>query len=132
MLTPQDIKANDRVWVFRGGRIPEPGTVDKVGRAWVTVSTEFQRGVAHRFRLDDQTDRLGNGVGYVFWFKTEAQFTRERDLQRARETLFAHHLDCSYRSKRADDDLLIALAAFLAVWDVEHPEVSLEHAGGER
>jgi hypothetical protein len=122
MLSPKDIKVGDRVWVFRGGRIRESGTVDKVGRTWVTVSTEFQRGIAHRFHLHHQTDRLGNGKGYIYWFRTEAQLEREEAIQQAREVLFAHHFDCSYHSQRADEDLVIALAAFLTAWDAEHPK----------
>ena len=85
-----DVKIGDKVKMTDGprGAPVGDGQVVKIGRAWVTVGSEY--GVERRFRLDDQTDGSRYSTRCRFytldqWAKREARnaalkLLREQDI----------------------------------------------------
>ncbi|MEY9840699.1 hypothetical protein [Streptacidiphilus sp. EB103A] len=94
-----------------------PASVVKIGRAWVDLAGP---GGSWRMRLDTQED--GSRHGHPARFATAEQVAWAQRIADARQVVVTGaKLHPGTDSPWAREDRLLALAAFLAAYDAEHP-----------
>lgn len=123
------VKVGDTLLVFlaRYGRdrtppAPIEATVAKVGRIWIELQdpdSTGRFGRTWRLRLDTQDDG-SKGSAYHDRFVTAAQFAWEQRVAAARADVASLKLDWTSPWLR-NEDRLLALAAFVAAYDADHP-----------
>lgn len=122
------VKVGDTLLVFlarysrdRTPPAPIEATVIKVGRVWIELqdpdsTSRFPR--TWRLRLDTQDD--ASKTNYHDRFVTTGQFEWEQQVAAARAAVASLKLDWTSPWQR-DEDRLLALAAFVAAYDADHP-----------
>ena len=97
--------------------------VTKVGRVWVDLreaSNTVSQAKTWRMRLDTQDQ--GHGGHHQDRFATWEQLDWEQRAEAARKALFDAGITVDWQSLwNQDEDRFLALAAFVAAYDAEHP-----------
>lgn len=106
-------------------KLPITAVVEKAGRVWVDL-VERDQVKSHRrtWRLRLDTQDTGSKYSHTDRFVTAEQHAWEQRTKAARKVLFEAGISFntmqSWRWDR-DEDRLLALAAFVADYDAEHP-----------
>lgn len=97
--------------------------VEKVGRVWVELrDANDVRSLAKRWRMRLDTQNEGHSTHLQDRFVTAEQLAYEQRRNEAQQVLQDAGLSIRSESPwRTDEDRLLALAAFVAAYDADHP-----------